>query len=222
IRSSTMIGRARVAGRETMRLPLAPSSRAETPLPAAPVSCTKLENVSPVTARIFATDSVLGQRGRPSRVMRLDGLNAVGSSPARRARPEAESPCLAARRSMPRQTSPCCSIWVCTIGLFKPASSPFGACPDWATILVHSLIGLVPSPKASTDTAKCSPADRGLIQRRIRGACGTPLPAEFRGLPTRNIWRDWEKDDGLSTVLAVFRAYRRESTLRDLQIAKNR
>ena len=72
--------------------------------------CTKLEKLSPVTVRILATDSVEGQRGRPSRVMRLLGLKAVGSRPARRAKPDADRPCLAASRSIPRHTSACCSM----------------------------------------------------------------------------------------------------------------
>ncbi len=83
---------------------------APSPVPGAPVSCTKLEKLSPVTVRILATDSVEGQRGRPSRVMRLLGLKAVGSRPARRAKPEAERPCLAANRSIPRHTSACCNM----------------------------------------------------------------------------------------------------------------
>jgi len=44
--------------------------------------------------------SVLGQRGRPSPVIRLERLNVVGSRPARRARAEGERPCRAAMVSM--------------------------------------------------------------------------------------------------------------------------
>ena len=39
---------------------------------------------------ILASDSVEGQRGRPSEDSRFDLLNAVESRPARRARPEAD------------------------------------------------------------------------------------------------------------------------------------
>src|SRR5712664_1981166 len=53
----------------------------------------------PVACSDFAIDSVDGQRGRPSGVMRLDLLKVVGSSPAFLARPEGESPARAARRS---------------------------------------------------------------------------------------------------------------------------
>ena len=48
----------------------------------------------------FATDSVEGQRARPSGVMRLDLLKVVGSSPAFLASPEADRPARAASRSM--------------------------------------------------------------------------------------------------------------------------
>ena len=48
-------------------------------------------SVNPVAVRILEMLSVLGQRGRPSGVNRLDGLNAVGSSPASRASPEDDS-----------------------------------------------------------------------------------------------------------------------------------
>ena len=49
--------------------------------------------------------SVLGQRSLPSRVVRLLLLKVVGSRPARRANPEADSPCSRANRSMARQIS---------------------------------------------------------------------------------------------------------------------
>jgi len=47
---------------------------------------------APVAASDFATDSVDGQRARPSGVMRFDLLNVVGSNPARLARPEGDNP----------------------------------------------------------------------------------------------------------------------------------
>ena len=55
--------------------------------------------VVPVAASALATDSVEGQRGRPSGVMRFDLLKVVGSRPDFLARPDGESPARAARRS---------------------------------------------------------------------------------------------------------------------------
>src|SRR5215813_1876544 len=63
------------------------------------ISWTKVSMLVPVAASDFATDSVEGQRGRPSGVMRFDLLKVVGSSPACLARPDAERPARAARRS---------------------------------------------------------------------------------------------------------------------------
>src|SRR4051794_6547818 len=60
---------------------------------------TKVSKVVFVAASDLATDSVEGQRARPSGVMRLDLLKVVGSSPAFLARPDAESPARAASRS---------------------------------------------------------------------------------------------------------------------------
>ena len=48
-------------------------------------------SVAPVASMILASDSVDGQRGRPSAERRLDLLKAVESSPALRARPDGES-----------------------------------------------------------------------------------------------------------------------------------
>ena len=64
----------------------------------------------PVAASALLINSVDGQRARPDAVMRFDLLKVVGSSPARRARPEAESPARAARRSIADQTCACVSI----------------------------------------------------------------------------------------------------------------
>src|SRR5437868_11883080 len=63
------------------------------------MSFTKVSMSVAVAASDFATDSVEGQRWRPSGVMRLDLLKVVGSSPARLARPDADSPERAASRS---------------------------------------------------------------------------------------------------------------------------
>ena len=49
-----------------------------------------------VASSALAIDSVEGQRGRPSTAIRLERLKVVGSSPALRARPEAERPFFAA------------------------------------------------------------------------------------------------------------------------------
>ena len=54
----------------------------------------------------FATDSVDGQRGRPSGVMRFDLLNVVGSRPDFLASPDGDSPARAARRSRVSWTRP--------------------------------------------------------------------------------------------------------------------
>src|SRR5579862_2401728 len=53
-----------------------------------------------VACRIFARLSVDGHRGRPSGEARFDLLNAVASSPARRAKPEVVRLCRSARRSI--------------------------------------------------------------------------------------------------------------------------
>ena len=58
----------------------------------------------------LASDSVEGQRGRPSAEQRLDLLKAVESSPARLASPEADSEWRAASASIAAQTFSCESI----------------------------------------------------------------------------------------------------------------
>src|SRR3954468_337052 len=63
------------------------------------MSCTKVSMLVPVAASAFATDSVDGQRARPSGVMRFDLLNVVGSSPDRLAKPDGDSFARAASRS---------------------------------------------------------------------------------------------------------------------------
>src|SRR5437899_12528885 len=72
--------------------------------------------VVPVAASALASDSVEGQRARPSGVMRLERLKVVGSRPERLARPEAERPERAARRS--RAVQIC--AWV-SIGAYRYA-----------------------------------------------------------------------------------------------------
>ena len=64
----------------------------------------------------FATNSVEGQRARPSGVMRFDLLKVVGSSPAFLARPDAESCARAASRSI------AVHIWACVSMAFTHAS----------------------------------------------------------------------------------------------------
>ncbi len=78
--------------------------------PLGSISATKVSNGVPVAASALAIDSVEGQRARPCGVMRFDLLNVVGSSPARRASPDADRPARAARRSMADQTCACVSI----------------------------------------------------------------------------------------------------------------
>ena len=68
-------------------------------LPPSVIRVTKVSTLVPVAASALATDSVEGQRGRPSGVMRFDLLKVVGSSPAFLASPEAVSLARAARRS---------------------------------------------------------------------------------------------------------------------------
>src|SRR5687767_866268 len=66
--------------------------------------------VVPVAVSALATDSVDGQRGRPSGVMRFDLLKVVGSSPDFLASPDADSPERAASRSIAVQISAWVSI----------------------------------------------------------------------------------------------------------------
>src|ERR1700688_3515453 len=64
-----------------------------------PINCTKLSMELLVAASALATDSVEGQRSRPSGVMRLDLLKVVGSRPERLASPEGDKPARSASRS---------------------------------------------------------------------------------------------------------------------------
>ena len=74
------------------------------------ISVTKVSTLVLVAASALATDSVDGQRWRPSGVMRFDLLKVVGSSPAFLASPEAVSLLRAARRSSAFQIWACVSI----------------------------------------------------------------------------------------------------------------
>src|SRR5258707_14495732 len=67
-----------------------------------------------VAPSALATDSVEGQRSRPSGVIRLDLLKVVGSRPARLASPEGDSPARSASRSSAVQTW----SWVSIRGVF--------------------------------------------------------------------------------------------------------
>src|ERR1700733_11621168 len=84
------------------------------------INSTKISTGVPVAVSALAMDSVDGQRARPEAVMRLDLLKVVGSSPARRAKPEADSPARAARRSTADQTC----AWV---SMTTPRRLPPGA-----------------------------------------------------------------------------------------------
>ena len=75
-----------------------------------PISDTKDSTLTLVAASALATDSVEGQRARPSGVMRFDLLNVVGSRPERLASPDGDSLARAARRSRAVQ------IWLCVRG----------------------------------------------------------------------------------------------------------
>ncbi len=94
------------------------------PAPAGSISVTKASNGVPVAASALAIDSVEGQRARPCGVMRFDLLKVVGSSPARRASPDADSPARAARRSMADQTCACVSIRTPTPARSRKRSPP--------------------------------------------------------------------------------------------------
>src|SRR5262252_1091551 len=74
------------------------------------IRATNWSSVAPVAASDFETDSVEGQRARPSGVMRFDLLNVVGSRPARLASPEGESPARAASRSIAVQICACVNM----------------------------------------------------------------------------------------------------------------
>src|SRR6185437_11997571 len=79
-------------------------------LPPSVMSWTKVSILVLVAASALATDSVDGQRGRPSGVMRLDLLKVVGSSPDFLARPDAVSLARAASRSIAVHICECVSM----------------------------------------------------------------------------------------------------------------
>src|SRR5215207_3234687 len=109
------------------------------------ISLTKSSTVVRVAASDLATDSVEGQRGRPSGVMRLDLLNVVGSRPARLARPEADKPAWAASRSIAVQ------IWLC-VSMGAPLNGVCGSHPrlDYSPpVGIITSRGLCPATVAS-------------------------------------------------------------------------
>ena len=85
----------------------------------------------PVAASDLATNSVDGQRGRPSGVMRLDLLKVVGSSPAFLASPEGVSPEWAAKRSSAFQIW----LWVSMRTSVTMQASPIVG--DFVTVIQH-------------------------------------------------------------------------------------
>src|SRR5215467_6835474 len=92
------------------------------------IRATNWSSVAPVAASDFETDSVEGQRARPSGVMRFDLLNVVGSRPARLASPDAESPARAANRSIAVQICACVNM----VGLPQVtdnSTTPVNECP---------------------------------------------------------------------------------------------
>src|ERR1700733_3045198 len=86
------------------------------------INSTKISTGVPVAVSALAMDSVEGQRARPEAVMRFDLLKVVGSSPARRAKPEADNPARAARRSTAHPTFP-------RVGEKNPPRPPPGGAP---------------------------------------------------------------------------------------------
>ena len=93
----------------------------------------KISRLAPVASCTFARLSVLGQRLRPSGIRRFDGLKVVGSSPDRRARPDADIPCSAASVSKARQISSC------LIGFYHDVvrgNPPVGILPSIRVILL--------------------------------------------------------------------------------------
>src|SRR5260370_29762936 len=106
--------------------------------PVSPISCTKMSTLVLVAVSALATDSVEGQRSRPSGVMRLDLLNEVGSRPAALARPEGERPARAASRSRAVQSCACVSIdFLAARGcglpnrIYSPILEWVALCPTW-------------------------------------------------------------------------------------------
>ncbi len=91
-----------------------------------PINCTKLSMELLVAASALATNSVEGQRSRPSGVMRLDLLKVVGSRPARLASPEADSPARSASRSSAVQIW----SWVSDSRRFWLFGHRFGRCSE--------------------------------------------------------------------------------------------
>jgi hypothetical protein len=63
-------------------------------MPPTPGSTRRMNSsrLAPVAFRILATDSVDGQRSRPSGLVRLERLKLVASRPDLRARPDADKP----------------------------------------------------------------------------------------------------------------------------------
>src|SRR3954469_14533085 len=78
--------------------------------PVSSMSCTKMSTLVPVAASALATDSVDGQRARPSGVTRFDLLKVVGSRPDFFASPDGDSLERMARRSRAAQ------IWLWVSG----------------------------------------------------------------------------------------------------------
>ena len=99
----------------------------------------------PVTSRILAMLSVLGQRGRPSCVKRFERLKAVGSSPASRARADGDRWRRAAIASIACQIQ----SWVSVGGERRMASRLSERC-------AHNPFGFAAAGCNSRDPAACS------------------------------------------------------------------
>ena len=104
------------------------------------ISDTKDSTLTPVAASDLATNSVEGQRARPSGVMRFDLLKVVGSSPARLASPDGDSLARAASRSIAVQ------IWVCVSGALAIPVSGIRVKTIIQNIGIITLIRVLSSP----------------------------------------------------------------------------
>src|SRR6185436_8646626 len=84
---------------------------------ASEISDTKVSKLTPVAPSAFATDSVDGQRARPSAVMRFDLLKVVGSRPDLFASPDGDKSERSASRSRAVQ------IWLWVSGALGISAS---------------------------------------------------------------------------------------------------
>ncbi len=123
-----------------------------------------------VAASALETDSVEGQRSRPSAVMRLDLLKVVGSRPERLASPEGDMPARSASRSSAVQTW----LWVrmrCALECFAIEN------------LVNRL-GIIASFRRFRANLRAAP-DAAALELAACRLYGRPPPRPFRENPNR-------------------------------------